>query len=63
MAFGLMSLANGTLEADSAKARWGDSIRMFDGRWTKANEDVTLFPNTPRNWTGAAPLRWSLPLR
>ena len=59
MAFGLMSLANGTLEANSAKAGWGDSIRMFDGRWTKANEDVTLFPNTPRNWTGAAPLRWS----
>lgn len=60
MAFGLMSLANGTLEAESAQAAWGNSIRMFDaGHWAKANSVSHLFPGTARNWTGPAPLRWS----
>eukprot|EP01047_Picozoa_sp_COSAG01_P022061 COSAG01_NODE_1299_length_10836_cov_8.277452_12_plen_162_part_00 len=55
MAFGLGSVANGTLEADSARAAWGDSIRMFGGgRWTKANADITV-----KNQTIPAPLHWS----
>ena len=55
VAFGLGSVANGTLEADSARAAWGSNVRMFDsGRWTKANADITV-----KNTTLSAPLHWS----